>query len=1281
LTALNTDFNITNITSSNPAFQVSPESFTLLKGQSIDLIISYTPVDSGYSYTKFTINNSKCPEMFYASGSCPGKKPKNKTLKLIQPNGGEIFSVGSDTIITWEGVSKTDTVQLEYSINNGNDWIPLTDSGYDLEYLWRDIPKPASNQCKVRVRQVDNMQESEKPGTLYLSLNGHSNIVNNVSWSPDGTKVVTSSNDKSAIIWNVITGEKLYILTGIDWYVNDAIWSPDGSKIAISSVATLLIINSETGEKIYTLQGHISVINNMSWSHDSKRIASVSADLSAIIWDATLGVKIHTLIGHTGSVFKIEWSHDDSRIATSGNDMNTIIWDAATGVQLFILKGHLWDINKIAWSPDDSRIATASNDMTAIIWDAFTGDILYKLNGHKSQIMDVCWSPDGKKFATASSDPPIIIWDAATGDSLNQLRCSYASVSRLSWNYDGSLMASVSGKNLVVWDAVNLQIKHTFSEHSENINDFSWSKDFRKIATVSNDYTSKIWDIEIGERLSTLGGHKNNINLSKWSPDGRYIATMGSDNKVIIWDSHNGVNINSINGNISNFNNFCWSPDSRRVAIAGSDRKAEIFDINSGKILITLEGHTSNINNIIWSKDNYRIATASSDGTAKIWDSNTGALIQSLSGHTKSVNDICWSPDNSRIATASADYTAKIWDSGSGNIIHTISGHSKEINRICWSPDGSKIATAGRDNSIIIWNSETVVKLQEISVYIYSNSNICWSPDGKQIAAPSYTYGYTWIAETGEVALTLDGHIKNVSKIRWNPEGTLIATSSSDNNTIIWDAVTGKELLTLLGHIDDVSDVDWSPDGLRVVTASYDKTAKIWNVDEPVFQQDISDSLFSIVEPSATSIDIDMKQCLVGATKDSIITAFITNNGTYKCRIDSIFIENGDAAQFSVISRNFPVELPVGGTYSLEVGFRPASVGIKNADLFVKTQSDTLKQKITGEGIEPTLAAMAKFIDFGKVEVGDTKDTLAYILENLSSSVINITSTQIIGPDKNQFFLLDSLSFSMNPGEKKQLNFRFQPKYIGRTSTVVDFYYSGGITPLKAQLYGQGIGGLVYITDDSASPGEKRNIKLKMEGIKPAFVQSIAKEFYAKLRYNSTLFAPTNRSLFEKSYLDSAYLYIRKPVTANEDLFDFDIIAGLGDAEFTSIDFDEFGWLGTAGDTVDYETETQSGSFKLHGICREGGSRLFNPLTKAEFLIIPNPAGDEVKIEVNLIEEGISVVEIYNINGELCSSLFFDGTVTGKQEQSVDLNNFAGGLYFAKFRTPTYFDVKKFIVV
>ena len=236
----------------------------------------------------------------------------------------------------------------------------------------------------VDIRHPDRPLWLQAVGVLTLArsldrvravLVGHTNWVNSAAWSPDGSRIVTASQDGTARIWNAKSGAPLAVLKGHTGSVNSAAWSPDGTRIATASKDnTARIWDAQSGAPLAVLEGHKDSLNgllNAAWSPDGTRIATASFDDTVGIWDAQSGALLAVLKEHTRWVNSAAWSPDGTRIATTSRDGTARIWDAQNGAPLAVLKGHTGSVNSAAWSPDGLRIATASDDDTARIWEAW----------------------------------------------------------------------------------------------------------------------------------------------------------------------------------------------------------------------------------------------------------------------------------------------------------------------------------------------------------------------------------------------------------------------------------------------------------------------------------------------------------------------------------------------------------------------------------------------------------------------------------------------------------------------------------------------------------------------------------------------------------------------------------------------------------------------------------------------------------------------------------------------------------------------------------------------
>ncbi|KAJ6609487.1 hypothetical protein B0H10DRAFT_476635 [Mycena sp. CBHHK59/15] len=203
---------------------------------------------------------------------------------------------------------------------------------------------------------------------------GHASSVTTVVFSPDGSRIASSSGDRTVRIWSVATGQQERELVGHTDYVNTVAFSPDGSRIVSGSDdKTVRIWSVATGQQGRELVGHTNYVNTVAFSPDGSRIVSGSRDETVRIWSVATGQQERELVGHTNYVNTVAFSPDGSRIASGSDDKTVRIWSVATGQQERELMGHTNWVGTVAFSPDGSRIASGSGDKTVRIWSVATG--------------------------------------------------------------------------------------------------------------------------------------------------------------------------------------------------------------------------------------------------------------------------------------------------------------------------------------------------------------------------------------------------------------------------------------------------------------------------------------------------------------------------------------------------------------------------------------------------------------------------------------------------------------------------------------------------------------------------------------------------------------------------------------------------------------------------------------------------------------------------------------------------------------------------------------------
>jgi hypothetical protein len=176
-------------------------------------------------------------------------------------------------------------------------------------------------------------------GQEIFSLRGHTDIVSSVAYSPDGSRIVSGSDDQTVRVWDAVKGQEIFSLKGHTLPVTSVAYSPDGSRIV-----------SGGGE--FGKPGEVRV------------------------WDAVKGQEIFPLRGHTDDVSSVAYSPDGSRIVSGSRDSTVRVWDAVKCQEIFQLKGHTSDVTSVAFSPDGKQVLGRDITGKILAWDVVSGQLL-----------------------------------------------------------------------------------------------------------------------------------------------------------------------------------------------------------------------------------------------------------------------------------------------------------------------------------------------------------------------------------------------------------------------------------------------------------------------------------------------------------------------------------------------------------------------------------------------------------------------------------------------------------------------------------------------------------------------------------------------------------------------------------------------------------------------------------------------------------------------------------------------------------------------------------------
>ena len=601
----------------------------------------------------------------------------------------------------------------------------------------------------AREQTIGTLQQAIALSAERNRLEGHSQSVEAVAYSPDGQTLASVSLDDTLKIWQPDGTLIQSVATAptASGYGDTLAVSADGQWIAIAHLAGQVTLWHPTDTvPRRTLQAHAKGVTAVAFSPDGTTLATAGQDEVIKLWNVADGQLIRTLSGHTGWVNSVSWHPDSKQLASGGEDKKLKVWDVDLGEVLWEKTEHRERVASVDWSGSGEWIAVGEGDRAVKLWRV-SDRAAFPLGEHETgngdnsvvQVNSVRFSPDSQRLLSTGEDGALRVWQVEEGRQLNILRGHRGSVQGASWYPNGDVIAS-AGKDsgIRLWQLSNSAEAAATTEI--DLYSVQFGPDGKQMAGISWDGSVELWENVSGvlsRKVKTLPDQKAYVAQLDFVGD--RLATANDDGVVRLWDVTRGVLAQSLIGHEGRVTAVGFGPERSRLLSGGEDRSLRLWDVETGEAIRDWMGHEDEVSAIAWHPTGKLMASGAQDGSVNVWDKR-GDLKYALPAHNARVSALTFSPDGRQLVTASLDQTIKIWRVRDGSLQHTLSGYQQAVTDVEFVADGSGLLSVG--GNLKLWDIRTGALLKTVEgTTIAAAESIDMSDDRQWIVSSSVNGG------------------------------------------------------------------------------------------------------------------------------------------------------------------------------------------------------------------------------------------------------------------------------------------------------------------------------------------------------------------------------------------------------------------------------------------------------------------------------------------------------------------------------------------------------------
>ncbi|KAH8509212.1 hypothetical protein Peur_051040 [Populus x canadensis] len=250
--------------------------------------------------------------------------------------------------------------------------------------------------------------------SLKHRLSGHQKPVSSVSWSPDDHQLLTCGVEEVVRRWDVSSGECLQVYEKVGLGLVSCGWFPDGKWIFSGINDKSICMWELDGKEVECWKGQRTLkISDLEITSDGKQIISMCRGTALLLLDRE--AKVERVIEEDQAITSFSLSRDNRFLLVNLLNQEIHLWNIDGDIRLVATyKGHKrtrFVIRSCFGGHEQAFIASGSEDSQIYLWHRASRELVEALPGHSGAVNCVSWNPaNPHMLASASDDRTIRIW-------------------------------------------------------------------------------------------------------------------------------------------------------------------------------------------------------------------------------------------------------------------------------------------------------------------------------------------------------------------------------------------------------------------------------------------------------------------------------------------------------------------------------------------------------------------------------------------------------------------------------------------------------------------------------------------------------------------------------------------------------------------------------------------------------------------------------------------------------------------------------------------------------